>query len=121
MKEVIESVVEISVEELMLNIKVEVEKGMKRDELLLVINDMSDVLVMLESKICGIKKIKKGRKDEVKELLLVEGRISIDEIGKRIGISNRNVSSILSYLRDDGLRIGKDSLKRLYIEVDDVE
>lgn len=58
-----------------------------------------------------------GRKSEVKKLLEEnkEG-ISIMEIGERLNISNKNVSSILSYLRKDGLRLGTRSDGRKYIE-----
>lgn len=58
-----------------------------------------------------------GRKKEVRELL-EENRdgISIIEIGERLGMSNKNVSSILSYLRKDGLRLGTRSDGRKYIE-----
>lgn len=58
-----------------------------------------------------------GRKSEVRKLL-EENRegISIMEIGERLGMSNKNVSSILSYLRKDGLRLGTRSDGRKYIE-----
>lgn len=58
-----------------------------------------------------------GRKSEVRKLLEEnkEG-ISIIEIGERLGMSNKNVSSILSYLRKDGLRLGTRSDGRKYIE-----
>ena len=58
-----------------------------------------------------------GRKGEVRKLL-EENRdgISIIEIGEKLGISNKNVSSILSYLRKDGLRLGTRSDGRKYIE-----
>lgn len=58
-----------------------------------------------------------GRKSEVRKLLEEnkEG-ISIIEIGEKLGISNKNVSSILSYLRKDGLKLGTRSDGRKYIE-----
>lgn len=56
-----------------------------------------------------------GRKDEILAILK-EGRISIEDISKRVGITSRNVSSILSYLRKDKICLGKDSKGRLYIE-----
>ena len=43
-----------------------------------------------------------GRKEEVLNMLK-EGVYSIKELGVEIGISSRNVSSIVSYLRDDGI------------------
>lgn len=58
-----------------------------------------------------------GRKSEVRKLLEEnkEG-ISIIEIGEKLGMSNKNVSSILSYLRKDGMRLGTRSDGRKYIE-----
>lgn len=48
-----------------------------------------------------------GRKKEVRELLENSGEegISIFEIGEKLGMSNKNVSSILSYLKKDGLKL----------------
>lgn len=58
-----------------------------------------------------------GRKSEVRKLLEEnkEG-ISIIEIGEKLGMSNKNVSSILSYLRKDGMKLGTRSDGRKYIE-----
>ena len=58
-----------------------------------------------------------GRKSEVRKLLEEnkEG-ISILEISERLNISSKNVSSILSYLRKDGMRLGTRSDGRKYIE-----
>ena len=52
---------------------------------------------------------KPGRKEEVLALLKSHGKISIPTIAKLVGISERNVSSQLSYLRKDGYLIGADS------------
>lgn len=58
-----------------------------------------------------------GRKGEVRKLLEEnKDGISIKEIGERLNISNKNVSSILSYLKKDGLRLGTRSDGRKYIE-----
>jgi hypothetical protein len=55
--------------------------------------------------------------------ILLEGKISISDISDRTGMTSRNVSTILSYLRKDlkeeGKGIGKDSKGRLFIEVED--
>jgi predicted transcriptional regulator len=59
-----------------------------------------------------------GRKAEVKAIL-EQGRISIEDIAKKVGVTTRNVSSVLSYLRKDGICLGKDSKGRLYIEVEE--
>lgn len=72
---------------------------------------------------------KDGRKGEIFNILK-EGKISIEDISKRVGISSRNVSSILSYLRKDfkdgkllvdGKKIdgiGKNSKGCLYLELE---
>lgn len=58
-----------------------------------------------------------GRKGEVRKLLEEnKDGISIKEIGERLNISNKNVSSLLSYLKKDGLRLGTRSDGRKYIE-----
>lgn len=59
----------------------------------------------------------RGRKEEVLDLVK-EGRISIEGIAAKVGITNRNVSTLLSYLRKDGYAFGKDSKGRIYIEED---
>lgn len=59
-----------------------------------------------------------GRKSEVRKLLEESGDegISIVEIGERLGMSNKNVSSILSYLRKDGMKLMTRSDGRKVIE-----
>lgn len=57
-----------------------------------------------------------GRKAQVMGIIEREGRVTIKEIGLELGISERNVSSQLSYLRKDGWLFGKDSKGRLYLE-----
>lgn len=59
-----------------------------------------------------------GRKAEVRELLeqAREEGISIAEIAERMGISNKNVSSILTYLKKDGLKLLTRSDGRKVIE-----
>lgn len=74
--------------------------NMTKQELLEVINKLNS---------------KSGRKQEIKAIL-EEGRISITEIADRTGMTSRNVSTILSYLRKDGLALGKDSKGRIFIE-----
>lgn len=48
---------------------------------------------------------KKGRKSEVLEILRNNDFVTINEIAKQLNISNKNVSSQLSYLRADGFEI----------------
>lgn len=57
-----------------------------------------------------------GRKKEVRDILEEGGRYSIREIGERLNISDKNVSSILSYLRKGGLKICTDYEGKKYIE-----
>jgi DeoR/GlpR family transcriptional regulator of sugar metabolism len=61
----------------------------------------------------------KGRKDEVLSLIREKGRITIKELAAAIGISERNISSQLSYLRKDGLKFGKNSKGAIYEEKDE--
>ena len=77
---------------------------------------------LLEKKDVEMEKLKEkkdgGRKKEVLDILIEVGKkgIKIKEIGDRIGISERNVSSQLSYLRKDGYNIGSKSNGNKYLE-----
>ena len=82
-------------------------KDLKKDELVSLVEEMECLLIWLEDKFSKGKKFKKGRKDEVLEILNRGEAVSISDIAAEIGINNRNVSSQLSYLRDDGLEIVK--------------
>lgn len=57
-----------------------------------------------------------GRKEELIVLLSNEGRLSIKEISGKMGISAKNVSSLLMYLKKDGVRICTDCEGRKFIE-----
>ena len=57
-----------------------------------------------------------GRKEELVELLNSAGRLSIKEISGKMGISAKNVSSLLMYLKKDGVRICTDCEGRKFIE-----
>ncbi len=57
-----------------------------------------------------------GRKEELIVLLSNEGRLNIKEIGEKMGISAKNVSSLLMYLKKDGVRICTDCEGRKFIE-----
>ena len=78
-----------------------------------------------EELIATIKKMQAskdgGRKKEVLDLLISVGKkgIKIKDIAEQIGISERNVSSQLSYLRKDGHSIGSKSNGNKYIEEDE--
>jgi len=64
------------------------------------VEELEQALCYLETKL-NKKKFKTSRKDEVMTILEEGNLISVSDIAKRINISNRNVSSILCYLRDD--------------------
>ena len=57
-----------------------------------------------------------GRKEEVLRVLKERGPISIMDIAEAIGISTKNVSSQLTYLRKDGHAIATKSDGRKFIE-----
>lgn len=78
-----------------------VKELMEEIEELKMINE--DLRIKLEKKGNGI-----GRKIEVEKILRERGKVTIKEISKELGISNKNVSSQLSYLRSDGLDICTD-------------
>jgi uncharacterized membrane protein len=86
----------------------------------------------LKSELENVKSNKvDGRKDEVLRLL-VKGKIDIESMSNIIGISSRNISSQLSYLRKDMkdgkvkidgkkvIGIGKNSLNKLYLEFEEI-
>ena len=87
----------------------DVEK-FKKDEL------VEMMLEMLGNK----RKFKKGRKDEVLEIMLEGGSFSVGELAKLVGISDKNISSQLSYLRKDGYKIATRSNGKKYLEEKEV-
>lgn len=64
---------------------------MEKEELLELVISLNE---KLESK-------SKGRKGEVLQILKERGPINIQDIAKELGISNKNVSSQLTYLREE--------------------
>ena len=50
-----------------------------------------------------------GRKQQVLDIITQSGPISISDIAKQLGISNKNVSSQLTYLRSDNIDICTNS------------
>lgn len=94
---------------------------MKKDELMNLVQEMECTLIYLEDILCKSKSIKEGRREQVLKVLNEYKRINVGDIGKKLGMSCRNVSSYLCYLRKDGYNIGTDSKGRKFIEVDSVD
>ena len=83
--------------------------------------ELISVIISLEEQIAKMKTAKDvGRKGEVLAMLQT-GRFTIAELASGLGISDKNVSSQLSYLRKDGWLIGTDSKKRKFIEEPETE
>ena len=56
-----------------------------------------------------------GRKSQVMKILVDHGPITIMNIANKLGISTKNVSSQLSYLRTDGYQIFTDNNGKKFI------
>lgn len=97
-------------------------KGMNFGDIMGVLKGMklnNDEIKELRSYVKGLKLERGeegGRKEELIELLNIEGRLSIKDISSRMGISAKNVSSLLMYLKKDGVRICTDCEGRKFIE-----
>ena len=89
-------------------------KDMTKEELVQVICEMEEVLAWMEEKITVQKKVQTGRKEQVLEILK-EGPIFVQGIADRLGISARNVSSQLTYLRRDGYEIATTSVGKKFL------
>jgi biotin operon repressor len=88
-----------------------------REELMAMVCEMEEALASLEARLCGkAKGALSGRKAQVLALLK-KGPISTPAIAERLGITSKNVGSLLSYLKnDDGYLIGKDPIGRHRLE-----
>ena len=60
---------------------------------------------------------KPGRKSEVLEYLQKNGHVRVSKIAVALGISERNVSSQMTYLRKDGHCIATDSRGYKFLEL----
>ncbi len=69
----------------------------------------------LSAQLTEAKATPEGRKSQVLKILQ-SGHVTVASIAARIGISDRNVSSQMTYLRKDGYAIATDSLGRKFIE-----
>jgi len=85
---------------------IETIKSYKKDEL----------VEMLMETLGNKRKFKVGRKDEVAALLMTGKSFSVDELAESIGITPKNISSQLTYLRKDGYEIGTRSNGKKYLE-----
>lgn len=97
-------------------------KGMNFGDIMGVLKGMklnNDEIKELRSYVKGLKLERGeegGRKEELIDLLNREGRLNIKEIGGKMGTSAKNVSSLLMYLKKDGVRICTDCEGRKFIE-----
>ena len=80
---------------------------MTREELVVKVKELEQIILNLQNK--------KGRKFEVLELLKTNTSISIVEISERLGISTKNVSSQLTYLREEGYNVCTNSQGRKFL------
>ena len=92
-----------------------------KDQLLTIIHNMEvdlesneqlilDLQVKLESRSSN-----EGRKQQVLEILKTNGPSTIKDIAQKLGISTKNVSSQLTYLRTDGYQIFTDNNGKKFI------
>lgn len=82
-------------------------KEMTKDELIKVIEDQQQLILDLQVQLENARK-KTGRKEEVLQILKDNSPITIVSISEKLGISTKNVSSQLTYLRQNGYNICTD-------------
>jgi biotin operon repressor len=82
-------------------------KEMTKEELVAKVAELEQIILNLQNK--------KGRKFEVLELLKTNTSISIVEIAERLNISTKNVSSQLTYLREEGYNVCTNSQGRKFL------
>ena len=78
-------------------------------------NKIDNLTLQLESVTNRVGRKPDGRKTEVLDLLKKNDSITIVEISERIGITTKNVSSQLTYLRQEGHNICTDSNGRKFL------
>lgn len=79
---------------------------MTKEDLMKQVEELEQVLCYLESQL-NKKKFKVKRSDQILEILKRGKLISISEIATEVGITNKNVSSVLCEIRDKGFEIVK--------------
>jgi biotin operon repressor len=91
-----------------------IEDKRTRLELIRVVEDQEQIILDLQMKLEA--KSNGGRKTQVLELLKSRESISIVEMSKELGISTKNVSSQLTYLRTGGYKIFTDNVGRKFLQ-----
>ena len=91
-------------------------KELTLKEALEVIGQMEEVLACLEVRLSTHKIKPEGRKEQVLKCIIKGDHVSVAAMAERIGISARNISSQLTYLRKDGYAIATDSIGKKFIE-----
>ena len=83
------------------------------------VNKNEMIMMKLVEKKEVVKVKAKGRKEQVLDLINANGgKITINEISRVLGINNRNVSSQLCYLKNDGYVIISYKMnKETYVEM----
>lgn len=71
-------------------------------------NEIIELFVIIEDLQKQLNSRRKGRKQEVYEILKEHGPISIKKIAEKLGISTKNVSSQITYLKSDNVKIFTD-------------
>ena len=89
-------------------------KNTTKEELAAMVDELEETLTCLESRLSKSKGFKDGRKEQVLAILKT-GPITVGAIATRIGISARNVSSQLTYLRKDGHEICTSSTGKKFL------
>lgn len=111
----------------MLNIEVikNAVEGMDYEESFSIVNNMiesndisRDDIVGAILRLCKVKEEKVGRKEEVLAYIQSVPDFKIQEVAEALGLSDKNISSQLCYLRKDGVQIGTKSNGRKFIEAD---
>ena len=92
-----------------------------KTELLAELEDKEQIILDLQAKLLVNSK-NGGRKSQVLELLRNSENMSILNISTSLGISTKNVSSQLTYLRTDGYQIFTDPKgRKVLVETEKVE
>jgi len=83
-------------------------KKMNKEELIKECEDQMQIILELQTRLESSQN-GSNRKAQVLEILRNNSSISIVNIAKKLGITAKNVSSQLTYLRSDGYRIFTDN------------